>query len=154
MPSLCPHCCVLRLCPRRHLPAPPPRQILDAIPHTGSFLNLWSRVLLFRSETDLVAFTILLATIRVVKVMRSVPNWGPTLIAVILTWTSPVVILYLIVLVGLTAGFAIAFLVAFGAEDPNFSNFGRSFISLIRVGLAAEWFRIDRWVWGGWMRWG
>ncbi len=100
--------------------------------------------MLFRVETDLVAFTIILATIRTVKVMRSVPNWGPTLIAVVLTWTNPVVILYLIVLVGLTAGFAIAFLVAFGAEDPNFSSFGRSFISLIRVGMAQEWSRIDR----------
>ena len=81
-----------------------------------------------------------------VQVMRSVPNWGPTLIAVILTWTNPVVILYLSVLLGLTAGFAVAFLVAFGAEDPNFASFGRAFVSLVRVGMAQEWFRIDEYV--------
>ena len=43
-------------------------QLLDALQHTDVFLDMWSRVLLFRKETDLVSFTIILATVRAIKV--------------------------------------------------------------------------------------
>ncbi len=78
------------------------------------------------------------------KVVRLVPGWGPTLIAVVLTWRDPVVVLYLFVLIGLTAGFGAAFVVGLGTEDPNFSTFPRALLSMFRVGLAQEWSRVDR----------
>jgi hypothetical protein len=133
------------------------------------FLNLWREVQILRNTLDLASIILIILTIRIIKVrgsvsctlvgdlsevlkglvtplsqvLRFVPGWGPMLIAVVLTWRDQIVLLYLTILVGLTAGFSTAFVVAFGQEDPNFSTFPRALLSLLRIGLAQDWFRFD-----------
>ena len=54
-------------------------------------------------------------------------------VAIIMTWRDPSVLLYLGVSIVLTFAFAISFHVAFGSQSPQFSSLLTSFVSLFNM---------------------
>ena len=98
-----------------------------------TFVNVAPLFHLILQTGDLVAVMILLMAARVIKYLRVFPYWGPMVVAVIMTWLDPSVILYLIVAVGLTAAMAVAFLVAFGTQVLEYSTIPESVFTLFTM---------------------
>jgi len=102
--------------------------------------ELFARLL---QTSDLVAVMILLLAARVIKYLRIFPYWGPMVVAVVMTWLDPSVILYLGVTIGLTAALAVAFLVAFGAQVVEFSSLPASVFTLFTMSFAEDWHEVE-----------
>ena len=71
--------------------------------------------------------------VRFIKYLRLTPDWGPMVVAIIMTWRHPSVLLYLGVSIVLTFAFAISFHVAFGSQAPQFASLLSSFVSLFNM---------------------
>lgn len=110
---------------------------------TSRFTSLWQLASRLELETDLLAVAVLLMIIRFVQYLRLIPEWGPMLLAFLMTWQDKIVMLYLSVMTMLIFTFGIAFHVAFGTENPEFASVLRSFYSLFGVGFAGEFDRLQ-----------
>jgi ankyrin repeat protein len=97
---------------------------------TGNFVNVWTYAGYARVENDLIAIVFLASVATMAKHFALMPGWGPLLTAMRLTLLDVQVMLFVVVILGITFAIAVAFHVAFGSESVYFATLLQSFHAL------------------------